>query len=422
MDDEITRSFKNGHYQRASHLLQKVRDPNNIGLLYFYPEKHKHIDCKKYNVSLLHLAAYHGWLDICDQLITKYNHDPRVQEKCQSLIDHSKQFKEYSGFLLDISQPQWKTNATISPDVPPTPPPLFYATLSGHYDVVTYLINKCDCDPHQQSIEGETLLYLACLVGHYEIVTYLISKCHCNPNTTIKLMVPVSRAEMQKSFMPPASSYYAWLNIIDHILYTPLHTACRYGHLNIVKFIVSVSSVDVNRKASDGYTPLHTACHHGQLESAKILLSSSLVDINIKNNDGDTSLHIACQYGELQIVQLLMSTTQINPMSTNAKHDTALHIACSYSNVDIVKYLLSTGLIDPIAMNRYQDTPVQLAGNNYAILKLFEPCRVDFPVESYSKVFLCGNTTNGKSSLAHALGQRVKMVSMHGVARVAKSL
>ena len=56
--------------------------------------------------------------------------------------------------------------------------------------------------------------------------------------------------------------------------------------------------------------------------------------------------------------------------------------------------------------------PVQ-AGNLHYILKLFEPfkqCRVNVPVESYSKV-LCGNTTNGKSSLANAVWQQREGVS-----------
>ena len=446
MDSKITHAFKNGNYKRASELLQKVRDPNNVDLLYFYPDKYKHIYCNTYKVSLLHLAAYNGWLDICHQLITKYNHDLHAHKLCQSLVDHSKQFEQYSGSLLDILQCKRGQKLTVLDDVPPPPPPLFYATLSGHYEVVKYLINKCNCDPYQKSVEGETPLYLACLAGHYDIVTYLISKCHYDPNTVVEQMIPCPLAP---NFSNSTKPTYSFLSIADHILYTPLHTACRYNHLGIVKFLVSVSSVDVNSKASDSCTPLHTACryshsniveclislssadvnvkasdgyaplhivcYYGKLKSAKLLVSSPLVDVNIKNNDGDTPLHIACQYGELQIVQLLMSAAQLNPMSINAKHDTALHIACSYSNVDIVKYLLSTGRIDPMAMNRYQETPIQLAGNNYGILKLFEPfkqCRVDFPVESYSKVFLCGNTTNGKSSLAHALGQRVKMVSM----------
>ena len=850
MDYEIARAFKNGDYKRASELLQNVRDFNNRHLLWFYPRNYMHNRYNIYIVTLLHLAAYHGWLDICKQLITVYKYNPHVQ---------------YSfGSLTKIS-----TQTNLNSRLPP-PPPLFYATLGGHYEVITYLINKCNCNPHQQSEEGETPLYLACLSGHYEIVTYLINKCHCDPNIgasynplhgvcklyssytplttaccygyldiikflvssssvhvnskdeygftvlhtacrcgkldiikflvslssvdvniqdgsgytplhtacrygqletikclvslpsvdvniqdgsgytplhtacrygqleTIKFLVSLPSVDVNiqdnrgytplhtachyghldiikflvslpsvdvniripsypvllheaccngtinvVKFLLSASSIdvnrkdnygyiplhtacrddqldiikflvslpsvdvniqndsgytplytacrYGHLEIIQFLLslssvdvniripsypvllheaccngainvvkflvsassidvnskdngyiplhtacryghvdtikflvslpsidvnirddggYTPLHTACRYGQLDVIKFLVSVSSVhvnsktcggdtplhiackycyldivqllmsteqinpictnkdgdtplhiacnssngdmvkyllstghidpmatnkngdtplhiacsysnvdivkqllstghidpmstnksgdtplhiacryynvdivkyllstghiDVNIKNNDGYIPLLTACHHGQLESTKLLVSSSLVDVNIKNNDGDTPLHIACQYGELQIVQLLMSTAQINPMSTNAKHDTALHKACSYSNVDIVKYLLSTGRIDPMAMNRYQETPVQLAGNNYGILKLFDPfkqCRVDFPVESYSKVFLCGNTTNGKSSLANALEKRVKGVS-----------
>ena len=56
-----------------------------------------------------------------------------------------------------------------------------------------------------------------------------------------------------------------------------------------------------------------------------------------------------------------------------------------------------------------------MAGYNYQVLNQLKPieqCCVDFPVESYSKVFLCGNPTNGKSSLAHALIRRVTGVTI----------
>ena len=49
--------------------------------------------------------------------------------------------------------------------------------------------------------------------------------------------------------------------------------------------------------------------------------------------------------------------------------------------------------------------------NRFGILKMFEPfeqCRKDFPVESYSKVFFCGNTGAGKSSLAAVIMERAK--------------
>ena len=429
MDKKIASAFKNGEYKRASELLQNVRDPNNIDLLQFYPEKYKHVHCKTYYVSLLHLAAYYGWLDICHQLITEYEYNPHVPNVFGSLT---------VPISLYIQLPQ------------PRPPPLFYATLSGNYEVVKYLINKCNCDPHQQSDEGETPLYLACLAGHYEIVTHLINECHCDPNTggsyiplhgackggnleIVKYLASLSsvdaniRDDSGNTPLHTACRYDELdivmflvsllsvdMNIKDYRGCAPLHTACHYGQLDIIKFLLSLPSVDVNIQDHSSYTPLHIACQNGQLNITKFLVSLSSVDVNIQNHSRYTPLHTACKYGELDTVKLLMSTAHVNPMSANAKCDTALHIACSYRNVGIVKYLLSTGRTDPMAENSYQETPVQLAGYNYGILKLFEPfkqCRVDFPVESYSKVFLCGNTTNGKSSLAHGLGQWVKGVS-----------
>ena len=244
------------------------------------------------------------------------------------------------------------------------------------------------------------------------------------------------------------------VNIQGDYGYTPLHTACRYSQLDIVNFLVSLPSLDVNIKNTSGYTSLYTACHYGNLDIIRFLLSlssvdvsirvpsnpvllheaccsgaldvvkflvySSSVDVNIKDKDGYTPLHTACRYGKLDIVKFLVSTAQVNPISTTIDGDTSLHIACRHGKVDIIKYLLSTGCVNPMAKNRYKKTPVQMAGDKYQILKLFEPfkqCRVDFPVESYSKVFLCGNTTNGKSSLAHALLQRVNRVHISWIDR-----
>ena len=440
MYKEIACAFKNGDYKRASELLQKVRDSENIGLLWFYPKNDKHMNCNMYKVTLLHLAAYHGWLDICHQLVTEYKYNPHVQYSFGSLTNLSTQTYFYSRL--------------------PPPPPLFYAALGGHYKVVKYLINKCNCNPHQQSVEGETPLYLACLSGHYEIVTYLINKCHCDPNLgpsynllhDARMWVLLHKAcrygELRVvKFLVSLPSVD--VNIRDDSDDTPLHTACRYGHLdiikflvslssidvniripsyplllhkacrygtlNVVKFLLSASSVDVNIRDNSGYTPLHTACCYGHLDIIKFLLSLSPVDVNIRDDSGDTPLHTACHYGHLDVIKFLVSTEHVNPISTDINGNTPLHLVCISQNVDIVKYLLSTGRIDPMAKNRYQKTAVQLAGNRYYILKLFESfkqCRVDFPVESYSKVFLCGNTTNGKSSLAHSLSQRVNRVDV----------
>ena len=66
-----------------------------------------------------------------------------------------------------------------------------------------------------------------------------------------------------------------------------------------------------------------------------------------------------------------------------------------------------------MAKNKHEQTAMELAYRNdvnrFSILKMFEPfeqCRKDFPVESYSKVFFCGNTGAGKSSLAAVIMER----------------
>ena len=68
-----------------------------------------------------------------------------------------------------------------------------------------------------------------------------------------------------------------------------------------------------------------------------------------------------------------------------------------------------------MAKNQRNQTAMELVYRNdvnrFGILKMFEPfeqCRKDFPVESYSKVFFCGNTGAGKSSLAAVIMERAK--------------
>ena len=90
--------------------------------------------------------------------------------------------------------------------------------------------------------------------------------------------------------------------------------------------------------------------------------------------------------------------------------DSLLHLACANGKVDVISYLLHTGKVNPLYCNRLRKTPLEEVRlndpNRFEILKMFEPfeksCH-DYPVDSYRKVFLCGNMTAGKSSLAQCI-------------------
>ena len=93
--------------------------------------------------------------------------------------------------------------------------------------------------------------------------------------------------------------------------------------------------------------------------------------------------------------------------------DSPLHLACANSKVDMILYLLRTGKVNPLVRNNHGKTPldeIQLNDpNRFEILKMFEPFekhRLDYPVDSYNKVFFCGNTAAGKSSLAQCIIHR----------------
>ena len=90
--------------------------------------------------------------------------------------------------------------------------------------------------------------------------------------------------------------------------------------------------------------------------------------------------------------------------------DSLLHLACANSNVDVISYLLYTGKVNPLISNNHQNTPLEEVllhdPNRFEILKMFEPfekCHQNYTVDSYRRVFFCGNMTAGKSSLAQCI-------------------
>ena len=73
-----------------------------------------------------------------------------------------------------------------------------------------------------------------------------------------------------------------------------------------------------------------------------------------------------------------------------------------------------------MSKNNDEQAPMELVPrdhkNRFEILKMFEPflqSQADFPMESYGKVFMCGNTVTGKSSLTAVIMERAKKPANH---------
>ena len=82
--------------------------------------------------------------------------------------------------------------------------------------------------------------------------------------------------------------------------------------------------------------------------------------------------------------------------------DAPLHFAARKGHTTCMEHLLSIPGIDVNIRNAKQQTPLMVA-TNYDIIRLlrkYTTCYEDYPVHTFSKVILCGDTGAGKSSLA----------------------
>ena len=131
-------AFKNGDRPSAVQKLALLSDPDNTIKTTFQRVK---------NVSLLHLAAHHGWLDVATDLVTK--------------LFCTADCKDGNGDS-----------------------PLHYAARNGHSEVVTYLITELNCDPQCRNIIGWTPLHHAASNGHLPVVEYLMVSHSCDASHT----------------------------------------------------------------------------------------------------------------------------------------------------------------------------------------------------------------------------------------------
>ena len=128
---ECLDAFEIGNKEDAVRLLPRIQQPAKVR------------DGQK--ASLLHHAAWHGWLDVVIELATKY--------KCNVNC------KDEFGYT-----------------------PLNSAAANDQLEVMKYLINEQHCDPMTRNIIQSSPLHAACNVGRLKITHYLISEAHCDPS------------------------------------------------------------------------------------------------------------------------------------------------------------------------------------------------------------------------------------------------
>ena len=142
----------------------------------------------------------------------------------------------------------------------------------------------------------------------------------------------------------------------------PLGLATYKGHTAIVRELLSVPGIDVNRAAIVGVTPLSLAVESGYVEGVKLLLVARGIDVNLATVRGATPLFIAALDGRTEVVELLLAIPGINVNSaTSNENVTPLFAAAIKGHKDIVSLLLDAPNIDIDACRYTGATPLFVA-------------------------------------------------------------
>ena len=218
------------------------------------------------------------------------------------------------------------------------------------------------------------------------------------------------------------SVYICAANCKDEEGHIPLHYAAYKGHLEVVKYFIVDLLCDPMDRNKHGMTPLHYACRYGHLDIAQYLIREEHCNPSCENNNGSTPLHLACRFVHgLNIAQYLIKEEHCNPSSEDTLGWTPLHFACLNGHTHIVQYLLATGRVNPLTKNKNGRTALSYASDEYDIIKLFEPfeeCRTAFPVHTFTKLILTGDSGAGKTTITELIVRLASSTAVECVADV----
>ncbi|ETS78911.1 hypothetical protein PFICI_08764 [Pestalotiopsis fici W106-1] len=143
---------------------------------------------------------------------------------------------------------------------------------------------------------------------------------------------------------------------------TAIAHAIKHERVAVVKLLLQVEGMDVNRKDCHLMTPLAWAAQEGQAEIARLLLRDGRVEINSKNGESElTPLALAARGRDEGIVQLLLETKGVDINSKDREGQTPLALAIKRGTTKTIEFLLQAEGIDIKNKDHTGQTPLALA-------------------------------------------------------------
>ena len=253
-----------------------------------------------------------------------------VRDGMESLFDPDKPYFEAWVRLHDIDHDDY-AHSSPAPDPEPGARPLYYAALSGFYELVKHLTLKYPQCVKAKGGRCGTALHSASLRGHLQVVRYLL------------------RLGVDHSVRNSGNS-------------TSLLLASFKGHRDVVKCLLD-HGADLDLRDQYQNTPLTLALYYGHVDTARLLLEHN-AGVNFEDYEGRTALHDTVRSDRFiadrpQIVRLLLKHGA-NANARDHARQTPLHLVSRRSDlIAVLRILLEHGA-DLDAEDNNGMTPLQL--------------------------------------------------------------
>ncbi|XP_043696087.1 ankyrin repeat-containing protein At2g01680-like [Telopea speciosissima] len=217
-----------------------------------------------------------------------------------------------------------------------------------------------------QNDVGETPLYIAAENNLEEVFKYLVNFCD--------LQIAMIRAKSDMDAFHVAASR-GNLGVVKELLSrwpelckscdatntSPLYSAARQDHLEVVNAILDTDESTVRIVRKNGKTALHNAVRYGLHRIVKALIDRDPGIVSIKDKKGQTALHMAVKGQDPSIVEDLLTADLSILNARDKKGNTALHVATRKCRPQIVILLLRYASVEVNAINSQKETAMDLA-------------------------------------------------------------
>ena len=119
--------------------------------------------------------------------------------------------------------------------------------------------------------------------------------------------------------------------------YSPLHLACLYGKVRVLRWIVNQGQCDINARDGLGRTPLQLACMGGHLRAVRALIQLGAA-VHTATFAGETAFLLACGAGQDAIVAELLAVGS-DLCATDHRGATAAYLACAGGHIKVLRTL-----------------------------------------------------------------------------------